>query len=95
MKILSIKYLETFIPNCSCGTGHSEPDKFHIVCDENLYKNDIWHSDSNEKDIWIDTWYLSGSSVKRKFIETIKEKIGDIDNIEEAFEMYKQSFKKK
>jgi len=95
MKILSIKYLKTLIPNGSSGTGYSEPDKFHIVCDENLYKNDIWHSDSNEKDIWIDTWYLSGSSVKRKFIETIKEKIGDIDNIEEAFEMYKQSFKKK
>lgn len=41
MKIVSIKYLETLIPNMSSGTGYSESDKFHIVCDENLYANDI------------------------------------------------------
>ena len=93
MKIIEIKYLETFIPKgCSCGTGYSEPDKFHIICDDNLYKNDIWHKDSNEKDIWIDTWYISGeSSIFNIFKNTIYKEIGIIDNIYEAFEMYKKS----
>lgn len=91
MKILKIEYIKSFIPSGSCGTGYSEPDKFHIVCDKNLYENDIWHEDSNETDIWIDIWYLPENLVKGRFIKDIKKVLGDIENIDEAFELYKQA----
>ena len=92
MKILSIEYIETYKPNCSCGTGYSEPDIYRIVCDSNLYENDIWHADSNEKKIWIDTWYVSGDdNIKKIFIKEINEQIGNVENLEEAFNMYLNS----
>lgn len=91
MNILKFEYIKTPAPQGSCGTGYSEPDKFHIVCDKNLYENDIWHSDSNETDIWIDIWYLPEDLVKERFVKTIIKKLGYIENIDEAFELYKQA----
>lgn len=93
MKIVKIEFLEHLVPNCSCGTGYSEPDKFKITCDQNLYENDIWHKDSNEKEIWIDIWYRTQDMIKPIFIKEIKEHIGDIENIDEAFEMYLKELK--
>ena len=95
MKIISIKYLETLKPNMGSGTGYSEPDKFHIVCDENLYANDMWHADSCEKDIYIDTWYVTRDRIRDVFVKTITNKIGYINNFDEAFEMYINELKKK
>ena len=91
MKIIKIEFIEHLIPNCSCGTGYSEPDKFRITCDKNLYSNDIWHKDSNEKEIWIDIWYRTKDRIKSIFIEAINNNIGYIENIDEAFEMYKKA----
>ena len=33
MKITSIAFIKHLMPNCGSGTGYSEPDKFHVVCD--------------------------------------------------------------
>ena len=93
MKITKIEYIKTLRPNMSCGTGYSEPDKFKITCDDNLYKNDIWHEDSFEKEIWIDIWYLTEDSAEKEFVKSIKRNFGNIENFPEAFEMYKEALR--
>ena len=55
MKITLIKFIEHFRPNCSCGTGYSEPDKFHVICDTGF-----------ETDVWIDI-YCYSNLVHHKF----------------------------
>jgi len=95
MKILNIEYIETIKPNCSCGTGYSCPDKFHVICDTNLYENDIWHADSCETDIYIDTWYIDESRIFDVFSKEINNSLGNVSNIREAFDMYKKSLNKK
>lgn len=91
MKITDIKFIEHLVPKGSCGTGYSEPDKFKITCNKNLYENDIWHKDSNEKEVWIDIWYRTNDVIKSIFIKEIQEHIGYVKNIDEAFEMYKKA----
>jgi len=93
MKITKIEFVEHLMPNSTCSTGYSEPDKFHITCNDNLYKNNIWHSDSNEKDIWIDIWYRPENKIRSIFDKEIYEHIGNIENLDEAFEMYKNALK--
>lgn len=83
MKIIKFKYIKTLRPNMSCGTGYSEPDKFHIICDNGY-----------ETDIWIDIWYLTEDNAEKEFVKSLNEKFGDsIDNIPEAFEIYKDALR--
>lgn len=82
MKITKFKYIKTLRPNMSCGTGYSEPDKFHITCDTGY-----------ETDIWIDIWYLTESSAKEEFLNSIKRKFSKVENIPEAFELYKDALR--
>ena len=77
MKIVSIKLLEHIVPNCGSGTGFSEPDKFHITCD-----------DGTERDVWIDIWCWPKNGIKKMFLEGIGEHFNGIKNIDEAWEMY-------
>ena len=93
MKILSIKFKEHFTPNCSGGTGYSEPDIFTI------------ETDVVTKDVYIDIWYIDKShyrSIFNKAIEDAFEKYyahfaDQIDvivrNKDEAFEMYLKALK--
>ena len=83
MKITKIEYIKTLIPNMSCGTGYSEPDKFHITCNTGY-----------ETDIWIDIWYLTEDSAERKFVESLNRYFDKVENIPEAFEMYKEALRK-
>ena len=78
MKIKEIKYLKTFVPNSSCGTGYSEPNKFHVVGDDGI-----------EKDIWIDIWYLPEDLIYNRVVETLKQEFDNIENIDEVFKMLK------
>ena len=82
MKITSIKFIEHFIPNCSCGTGYSEPDKFHVICDTGF-----------ETDVWIDIWYRN--DIHKAFNEDIYRVFPEnsIDNIDEVFNMYLKELK--
>lgn len=83
MKITKIELLEHLVPNGSCGTGYSEPDKFHITI-----------STGYETNIWIDIWYLTEDSAEKEFINSLKRKLGKVENIPEAFEMYKEALRK-
>ena len=82
MKITKIEYIKTLVPNMSCGTGYSEPDKFHITA-----------STGYETDIWIDIWYLTEDSAERKFVESLNRYFDNVENIPEAFEMYKDALR--
>ena len=82
MKVVSLKHLEHFTPSGSCGTGYSEPDKFHITCNTGY-----------ETDIWIDIWYLTEDSAEKKFTETLKREFDNVENIPEAFELYKDALR--
>jgi len=79
MKIIKITYIKTLVPNMSCGTGYSEPDKFHVICDTGF-----------ETDIWIDIWYRSTDDWKKEFYNRIYRIFSDdsVSNFEEAFIMY-------
>jgi hypothetical protein len=79
MKITSIKFIKHLTPNCSCGTGYSEPDKFHVTCDTGF-----------ETDVWIDIWYRPFTSYKKEFYDGIHDKFpeGSVSNFKEAFGMY-------
>lgn len=80
MKITSIKYIRTIIPNCSCGTGYSEPDVFEVTFDNGFKTKCL-----------IDCWYRPDD--RQVFAEAISSLAMDnilfIDNIEEAYQMYK------
>ena len=78
MKIIKIEFIEHIVPNGSCGTGYSEPDKFHIYGDNGL-----------ETNILVDIWYKQEKYVKREFINGLRWAGWDnCENIDEAFEMY-------
>lgn len=80
MKITSIKYIRTIIPNCSCGTGYSEPDVFEVTFDNGFKTKCL-----------IDCWYRPDD--RQVFAEAISSLAMDnilfIDNIEEGYQMYK------
>ncbi len=80
MLIKSVKFIEKLLPNGSSSTGYSEPDRFHVTCDNGV-----------EEDVLIDIWYLPEESVKNAFIKGMKAVFQDITNIDEAFEMYKRA----
>jgi hypothetical protein len=82
MKITKFEYIKTLRPNMSCGTGYSEPDKFHITCNTGY-----------ETDIWIDIWYLTEDSAEKEFVETLKREFDNVENIPEAFELYKNALR--
>lgn len=80
MKITDIKYIRTIVPNCSCGTGYSEPDVFEVTFDN-----------GHKTECLIDCWYRPDD--KQEFFESV-ERLSNrlmicIDNIEEAYQMYK------
>lgn len=80
MLIKSIRYIRTMRPDVSCGTGYSEPDKFHVVYDTGL-----------ETDVWVDIWYLPEECVRSAFFRGLYDAFHSLpDNLDEAFEMYKQ-----
>ena len=83
MKITKIELLEHLVPNSTCSTGYSEPNKFHITT-----------STGYETNIWIDIWYLTEDSAEKEFIDSMKRKFGKVENIPEAFEMYKEALRK-
>ena len=81
MKIKSFEYIKTDRPNMSSGTGYSEADHFHVVCD-----NDF------ETNVTIDIWYLPEKSAEQEFIIVMHKIFGnELENLPEAFEMYKQA----
>ena len=83
MKITKIEFIEHIVPNRSCGTGYSEPDRFHIYGDNGL-----------ETNILVDIWYKQEKYVKREFINGLRWAGWDnCENIDEAFEMYVNSLK--
>ena len=83
MKITKIEFIEHLMPNSTCSTGYSEPDKFRIIA-----------STGYETDIWIDIWYLTEDSAEKKFIESLNRYFDKVENIPEAFEMYKEALRK-
>ena len=83
MKITKIEFIKHIVPMGSCGTGYSEPDKFHIYGDNGL-----------ETDILVDIWYKQEKYVKREFIKGLRLAGWDnCENIDEAFEMYVHALK--
>jgi len=79
MKITSITFIKHLMPNCSCGTGYSEPDKFHVICDTGF-----------ETDVWVDIWYRPMTAWRKEFYNGIYRTFPDgcVENFKEAFEMY-------
>ena len=80
MKIIDINFIRHIVPNCSSGTGYSEPDVFEITFD-NGFKTECL----------IDCWYRPDD--RQVFAEAIgnlaMNNILFIDNIEEAYQLYK------
>ena len=78
MKITSITFREHIVPEgCSCGTGYSEPDSFLVMTD-----------DGNGKVVLIDTWYRDKDSWRDCFDEGISLEYDNVENMDEAFEMF-------
>ena len=79
MHINSINFLYHVLPTSSCGTGYSEPDLFYINYD-----------DDKEEEIFIDIWSTPKEAWFNEFKKelALKFNINDIDNINEAFQMY-------
>ena len=64
--------------NGSSGTGFSEPDILHVVCDNGY-----------ETDITVDIWYMPIGRIRDKFINGISKKINlDEDDLIKAFVLY-------
>ena len=80
MNITDIEFIRHIKPNCSCGTGYSEPDVFEITFDNGVKTKCL-----------IDCWYIYKD--KQVFVEAIErlslQIMISIDNIEEAYQMYK------
>ena len=85
MKITAFKYLKTFKPHGSCGTGYSEPDIFEVTLDNGSTIN-----------MAVDTWYRPASMIYGEFKSAIDWANGHsyalrgnpVDNMQEAYEMY-------
>lgn len=79
MKITSIAFIKHLMPNCGSGTGYSEPDKFHVVCDTGY-----------ETDVWVDIWYRPMITWRQEFYDGIYGTFPDgcVENFNEAFGMY-------
>ena len=82
MKITNFDYLEKHVPNMSCGTGYSQPDKFHVICDNGA-----------AKDVYIDIWYRTEEGSITEFYETMRNEFPDCENLDEAFEMWRTALK--
>lgn len=94
MKILSINFKEHIIPNCSGGTGYSEPDCFEV------------ETDIITKDVYIDIWYqtedryysIFSKAIEKAFEDCYSHFADEIDvkcrNIDEAFNMYLNELKR-
>lgn len=80
MKITDIKFIRHIVPNGSSGTGYSEPDVFEIIFDNGFKTKCL-----------IDCWYRPDD--RQVFAEAIESlamnNILFVDNIEEAYQMYK------
>ena len=86
MKITYFDYIRTIVPNGSCGTGYSEPDEFEVG-----YETE---KEESFETIHIDIWYRPDKTIKNEFITSIKHFFGEVDNIEDAFEMYVEQITK-
>lgn len=80
MNITDIKFIKHIVPKGSSGTGYSEPDVFEITFDNGFKTKCL-----------IDCWYRPDD--KEVFVEAISNlamnNILFVDNIEEAYQMYK------
>ena len=85
MRIKSIKFIEHIVPNMSCGTGYSEPDKFEVTLTNNI-----------KFFIYPDIWYVPNEYIKEQFVKSLNNAIleGSFDNIDEAYEMYLKELEK-
>ena len=83
-KIVKFEYVKTHVPGGSCGTGYSEPDIFHVTCEDGF-----------ETNVWIDIWYLPEKYVKEWFEKGMREKFGEPSdyNFDEAFKMYLEALR--
>jgi len=78
MKVISLKHLEHFTPNCSCGTGYSEPDTFEVTLDD----------DSVHK-LVVDIWYRPSECIYGEFKESFENKFKKkCENFRDAYIMY-------
>lgn len=77
-KIIAIEKLEHIVPNGSCGTGYSEPDKLRITCEDgSVY---TWN---------VDIWYLGMRYIKDEFFKEMTEMLnGEGFNYMEAYKLY-------
>lgn len=88
MKITGFDYIRTIVPDGSCGTGYSQPDEFEV---EYETENEV-----SFKNVYIDLWYRPVDCIKKEFLSSMNRYFDDnIDNIEEAFEMYAKKIAKK
>lgn len=76
MKIKSIKYIKTLIPEGSGGTGYSQPNYFNVVLES-----------GDKRRIKVDIWYIPVEMIRPEFISSLWQ-LGEIDNLEQAYEMY-------
>ena len=85
MKVTAFKYLETFKPHGSCGTGYSEPDIFDVTLDNGEIIK-----------MTVDTWYRPADMIYGEFKSAIDWANGHsyalignpIENLQEAYGMY-------
>ena len=81
MNIKSFEYIKRDKPNMGSGTGYSEADHFHVICDNSF-----------ETNVTVDIWYLTEKSAEQEFVKVMYETFGNkLENLPEAFEMYKQA----
>lgn len=76
MKIKSIRYIKTLAPEGSGGTGYSQPNYFEVELES-----------GDQRRIEIDIWYIPAEMIRSKFISSLWQ-LGEIDNLEQAYEMY-------
>ena len=81
MKVINITLIKHIVPNCSSGTGYSEPDKLLVEFD-----------DGSKGELWVDIWYRSANQIRGLFEYAFKskfqKKLPEIENLYEAYLMY-------
>lgn len=76
MRIISINYSRSIVPEGSCGTGYTQPDYWIVELD-----------DRSKYKVCIDIWYRPIASIKKEFLASLG-KLRNAENIEDAFEMF-------
>lgn len=76
MRIVSVNYSRSIVPEGSCGTGYTQPDYWIVELD-----------DRSQYKVCIDIWYRPIASIKKEFLASLG-RLRNAENIEDAFEMF-------